>query len=206
LDVYAIEDVEGPSKHRRVASQMAPPQMAPGPDADPEGWSIFPSATFLGTLFKHLNVEIHCTVKSFGYLIQLSCDNNTQVAFSTPLSYQPGDIIPIRLTLRASGDVDSRSQVLDILSKHPAVLICLSRRVTTKKKGKEKRRSWKGILGTSGEPYSMGVCWPCSASCERDIRVLNCEIRVPDDAVARFAFGDLAVEVSLVSLLLDRSH
>jgi hypothetical protein len=210
LDVYSIVDVESPSLLRLAAQDMRPPKMPPGPAEDPQGWIQSKEARFTGILFQKIAVDIECQVSDRSYSCFLLFISAYKLYIATPLRYQPGDIIPVHIELRANSAMDGvLSQALDILSKHPSVLVSLTQSATYLKKGKRDVKKSDAVDASSKAPVAMAVTWPGTSGQQESDERARCvrgEIRIPAELSASFAFGRLLVEVrvsTLVPILFD---
>ncbi|KZT67457.1 hypothetical protein DAEQUDRAFT_713475 [Daedalea quercina L-15889] len=99
----SVSQAEPPSRLRLAAYRDG--TALSGPDGDPEGWQISPSANITGTLFDARQVEVRYTL-----------------AVARPLTHSRGSPIPLSVTV-----ISEDEQALSLLSAPASIRLCLIR-------------------------------------------------------------------------------
>ncbi|THH15557.1 hypothetical protein EW146_g4933 [Bondarzewia mesenterica] len=167
---YKLFVTTPPSPLRTLAYCEGTP--LPGPEADPDGWKVYPPILVTGTLFNTRSPEVQCTL-----------------AIATPFTYASNSPIPLLLTLKSAD-----TQALDLLASKPSLelvrTVALGSGATD---DAGPRRSNNTFTGT----VARAVFFPQDNDSEMDERVLQGELHVPKGLKPSFTFPRLSLRYTL---------
>ncbi|KAF9267938.1 hypothetical protein L218DRAFT_654005 [Marasmius fiardii PR-910] len=170
---YVPSSRPGPmSELRRLAFENNLP--TPGPDVDPQGWSLSRSTVTRGLVFRSREAEVHCSL-----------------SLANPLCYTRGSVIPCFLKL-SSRD----SQALDWVANPNSVQLGLRRTV------RYYIAATFGRTDVAWKEYSKDICtatWRPSRTLQgdEDSFYLEGEIRLPKDLKPSSKMGRFSISYSV---------
>ncbi|KAH9945077.1 uncharacterized protein BXZ73DRAFT_86648 [Epithele typhae] len=160
-----------PSPLRQLAYSEGTPVI--GPEADPEGWKVFPSVTLTGTIFDTRKVELECT-----------------------FSYALGTPIPLSLTLRGTDE-----QALDLLASPAAIRVQLTRLLLVGSHATQDEVESGRSNNSFSERMGGAYFWPSTEGAPQPgIRVLNGELEVKKSLTLGFVFPRFSIRYMLALL------
>lgn len=170
---YVPSSRPGPiSELRQFAYEQSLP--TPGPDVDPQGWSLPRGAVTRGLVFRSREAEVHCSL-----------------SLANPLCYTRGYTIPCFLKL-SSRD----SQALDWVANPSSIQVGLRRTV------KYYIAATFGRTDVAWKEYSKDICfatWRPSRTLQGDTNTfyLEGEIRLPKDLKPSSKMGRFSISYSV---------